>query len=264
MSLPERWLPIPGYEGHYEVSDIGRIRSLDRYVSHARSGKQFVRGKVLAVPLDTHGYPRVVLSIDGRFKSWAVHRAMLAAFEPRADWRQMHVNHKDGKTQNNHLGNIEWCTASENRLHSYRVLKTNNPQLGKKGVLSPLSKPVVGVRIDGGERKHYRATTDVLVDGFKPSDVLGCVGGRQKSHKGWMWFKPHEAPAEAKYTPGTTAGAENGCAHAVVCIAPDGTEKRYEYARAAVADGFSECCISHVLTGRQKTHRGCLWRLANA
>jgi hypothetical protein len=78
-SSTERWLPIPGYEGHFEVSDLGRIKSLERFVPHAYSGQQKVHERIRATPLDRKGYPRALLVIDGRLKSWAVHRAVMEA-----------------------------------------------------------------------------------------------------------------------------------------------------------------------------------------
>jgi hypothetical protein len=187
MNSPERWLPILGYEGHYEVSDLGRLRSLDRYVQHAKSGRQFVRGRMMKLPVDRKGYPRAVLNMDGAFKSWAVHRAVMAAFEPRADWLQMHVNHKDGDTKNNVLANLEWCTNAENRLHSYRVLKTPNPMAGKVGSLHHNARAVIGRCVKTGMEFRYEAMASVRADGFKGSDVSNCINGRQKSHGGRLW-----------------------------------------------------------------------------
>jgi NUMOD4 motif/HNH endonuclease len=256
----ERWLPIPGYEGSYEVSTAGRIKSLERYVPHAYTGKQLVREKILIAPPDTKGYPRATLAIDTSKKSWAVHRAVMAAFVPRADWQLMHVNHIDGNTKNNALENLEWCTASENRLHSYRVLKRKHPSTGKFGVLHHLSKPVTGVCIASGDRRDYETGHDVLRDGFSHRCVNSCINGKQKSHQGWLWYRPSDVPLNPSYQPGTTSGAKNGTAKAVICIRPDGTSKRYQFAQQAKSDGFNPIGISAVLHGRQEVHRGCKWQ----
>lgn len=245
------------------VSDHGRVRSLTRFVPHLTSGRQLVRGRLLSLCLDGKGYPRLILRIGGRVKSWAVHRAVLVAFQPREDWEQMHVNHKDGNTTNNHISNLEWCTASENRLHSYRVLKTPNPAKGRFGELHHLSKPVLGVCISTGERRLYKSTHECTKDGFKKGEVNACISGRQKSHQGWLWYRPDEVPEAPSYEPGNSKGLNNGNAHAVECIGPDGSIKRYDYAALAVIDGFNPVGISHVIVGRQKRHRGCEWRLAN-
>lgn len=158
--------------------------------------------------------------------------------------------------------NLEWCTQSENRLHSYRVLLTRHPSTGKFGVLHHASLPITGICISSGERRDYPATDDVRKDGFAPKDASACAAGAQKSHKGWMWFRPGSVPRNPLYAPTRNVGPKNPAAHAVVCVAPNGLERAYDCARSAVADGFSEVGISHVLTGRQKTHGGCVWRLA--
>lgn len=263
MPSPERWLPIPGYEGHYEVSEAGRIRSLDRYVEHSRSGRQFVAGRVLVARIDRKGYWRLTLSLDGHVKCWAVHRALMAAFMPRPDWQQMHVNHKDGVTTNNSLQNLEWCTASENRLHSYRVLGTRPNGLGKLGALHPGATPVVGRCIKTGESRSYPSTADVAKDGFKPDDVCACANGRQKSHQGWMWVHAKDLESATwVYAPTKRSGATHHSAKPVERVAPDGSVKRYGSAALAGRDGFKFNCISHVLNGRNATHAGYVWRYA--
>lgn len=124
------------------------------------------------------------------------------------------------------------------------------------------SLPITGICISSGERRDYPATDDVRKDGFAPKDASACAAGAQKSHKCWMWFRPGSVPRNPLYAPTRNVGPKNPAAHAVVCVAPNGLERAYDCARSAVADGFSEVGISHVLTGRQKTHGGCVWRLA--
>lgn len=258
----ERWLPIPGYEGYYEVSDAGRVRSVDRFVAHARAGKQFVRGRIMSAGLDTKGYPRLVLIVNKRFKSWAVHRAVMAAFVPRADWETMHVNHKDGVRHNNLLSNLEWCTASENMLHSFRVLGRKPSGTGRVRELHHNSKPVIGLSIQTGEVRRYPSASSVIDHGFKPSDVTACARGDQLSHRGWMWFWPEKFSGTATYQPRVNTGTNNPSAKAVVRVGVDGDMAVYECAALAVKDGFTKVGISHCITGRQSSHRGYQWRLA--
>ena len=147
LSPPERWLDIPDYEGCYQVSDRGRVRSLTRAVIRSDGKTQTIRGRLMKLQPDRKGYKRVNLARDGETDGWFVHRLLLRAFEPRPDWAALHVNHKDGCPWNNALGNIEWCTASENRLHSYRVLKRHHPWTGKVGSLHRNAVSVVGRQI---------------------------------------------------------------------------------------------------------------------
>lgn len=192
----EVWTIAFGMSDSFQVSSEGRLRSLDRVVYHSRLGSQFVAGRIMACGLDTKGYPRVMLHYMGSVKSWAIHRLVMASFVPRDDWKEMQVNHKDGVRNNNSLNNLEWCTNSENRAHSYRVLKRPNPQLGKKGPLNSQSKPVIGVNLITGERREYPSLSYTEKDGFKPKGVSACLNKKRRSHKGWEWeFVNNGAPA---------------------------------------------------------------------
>ena len=80
-STRETWLPIPGYEGFYEVSDHGRVRSLDHVKIDAMGRRRPFIGKVLS-PALTQGYPMVTLKVAGKNRSWRVHRLVAMAFLP--------------------------------------------------------------------------------------------------------------------------------------------------------------------------------------
>jgi hypothetical protein len=109
----ERWLRIPGHEG-YEVSDLGRVRSVDRTIMRRDGKPKRCRGQILK-PMVPEGYARVRLG--GQWRS--VHQLVLEAFVgPRPDGMQ--VCHVDGVSTNNHLENLRWGTVSENQLDRVR------------------------------------------------------------------------------------------------------------------------------------------------
>ena len=109
----ERWLPVVGYEGFYEVSDMGRVRSLPRLVRRGR-GTQFVRGRILEQIRGCGGYLCVNLYKAGIGHSARVHSLVLEAFNsPRPDG--MGCRHLDGNPENNKLANLRWGTQRENR-----------------------------------------------------------------------------------------------------------------------------------------------------
>lgn len=170
----EEWRGIHGLEGRYEVSCFGRVRNV-------------ITAYVLGTSLDSHGYPRLMAALHGKRETWPIHRAVLVAFMPRPDWKTMHVNHKDGVTTNNTLSNLEWCTASENRLHSYRVLKRPNPMAGVCGAMHHNARAVVGRCIASGESRSYGSMAETKRDGFRGTDISACIRGRQKTHRGWVW-----------------------------------------------------------------------------
>ena len=111
VSDQERWLPVNGYEGHYEVSDLGGVRSLDRITSQ---GHQW-RGRVMKqTPMPT-GYLMVNLWRDNKSRMHLVHRLILTAFVGPAP-EGCEVLHGDGNPAHNDLVNLTWGTHSENQL----------------------------------------------------------------------------------------------------------------------------------------------------
>lgn len=114
--MKEIWKDIPGYEGLYQVSNMGRVKSLN----FNRSGLP----RILKTK-NRQGYPRVILWKSGKRHEVCVHRLVAQAFIPNPENKPF-VNHKDGNRRNNHVDNLEWCTAQENAIHSVTVLG-NNP-----------------------------------------------------------------------------------------------------------------------------------------
>lgn len=261
----ECWASVPGFEGVYEVSTHGRVRSIDRRIAHAGSGTQFVRGRLMCAGLDTKGYPRLTLRNGDRKEWWAVHRLVLSVFLPRPDWREKHVNHIDGIRTNNRLSNLEWCTPAENTMHAYKVIKTLKPPAPRFGSAHANAQPVVGKCIATGEVRHFPSMAETRAAGFNPSDVSACCIGDQRSHAGWLWrHDDGEVPVDWRYEPISNAGAKHPLAKAVERVSPSGEVVRYACGKDAIADGFNNVSISHCITGRQRAHRGFTWRLANA
>lgn len=107
----EKWIPIKGYEGLYEVSTHGNVRSIKRSGSKGGISKIF----------DDRGYDRVYLSKNGKMKQFILHRLVAIAFISNLENKEQ-VNHKDGNKQNNFVHNLEWVTRKENELHKRNVL----------------------------------------------------------------------------------------------------------------------------------------------
>jgi hypothetical protein len=115
----EIWRSVVGfdgfYEGTYEISSLGRVRSIDRVLA---SGN-FAKGRIRTQLLDIGGYPVVGLYKDGKGNQRKVHRLVALAFIPNPDNKPV-VNHRDGNKQNNSVENLEWVTNRENTNHAYQ------------------------------------------------------------------------------------------------------------------------------------------------
>lgn len=113
----EIWLPVRGYEGLYEVSDKGRVRSLDRKVIYSTGREVLHRGRILKDTAGKAGYPQVVLTKDKEKKNYSVHRLVAEAFIPNPENKEQ-VNHIDRNKENNNISNLEWVTHQENADHA--------------------------------------------------------------------------------------------------------------------------------------------------
>lgn len=181
------WRNIAGYEGRYQISSDGRVRSLTRRAKCPSQRAALLAGKEMTPQRDRGGYAVIMLSLFGKKKKFFVHRLIMAAFRPREDCQKMQVNHIDGNARNNSLDNLEWCTNSENRIHSYRVLGIANPMKGKKYGSNPIAKAVICKNVLTGKVKRYDSMSQTEVDGFRPKDVSAVCCGKRLTHYGCIF-----------------------------------------------------------------------------
>jgi hypothetical protein len=125
MTRVEIWKDINGYEGVYQASDMGRIKSL-------KFGKELILKEGTA-----RGYSTIILSEDGDRKGFLSHRVIMEAFKVPNPQNKAQANHIDGDRRNNDLSNLEWVTARENGTHAREVLGVGRSyKLGKSDVLN--------------------------------------------------------------------------------------------------------------------------------
>lgn len=128
MSALEQWKPANGYEGIYEVSSHGRVRSLDRVVHHVNGYSRRIKGKNLSASLNADGYLSVSLYAQGERKTRHVHSLVAESFIG-ARPEGMEVCHNDGNPANNHVANLRYGTRSDNALDG--VAHGTNPSTAK-------------------------------------------------------------------------------------------------------------------------------------
>lgn len=184
LPLFEQWLPIDGYED-YEVSNFGRVKSL--------KGKE----ERILKPLNAKdGYQQLLLSKDGKPKTFKVHRLVAMAFIPNPN-NYAEVNHIDEVKTNNHVDNLEWCNRKYNINYGARNEKVsnaisgeNNPKtmLGKLGKKHPNAKQIIQLTLDNQVIKNWDSMMDIKRElGFNQGNICNCCSGRYKSAHGYKW-----------------------------------------------------------------------------
>lgn len=133
----EIWKDIKDYEGMYQVSNKGRVRSLDRVVNYKGKNqhREFTtlktfKGEIKKLTINQHGYYQIVLYKNGKKKNELVHRLVAQAFIPNPENKPT-VNHIDGNRLNDNLNNLEWATCKEQQDHAINVLGFR-PKIGTK------------------------------------------------------------------------------------------------------------------------------------
>lgn len=116
--MKEVWKDVPGFEGYYQASTLGRVRSVERIQVRSNGWPYKVQSKVLTPTKDGNGYLRTAFSVNSKLTTIKIHRVVAITFLGRTE---LEVNHIDGDKTNNRSTNIEYCTRSENLKHSYRI-----------------------------------------------------------------------------------------------------------------------------------------------
>lgn len=168
----ENWKSISGYEGLYEVSDTGRVRSL-----------KFGKTRLLKPGKTRKGYLRVVLCKDGKVKKMSVHRLVAEAFVQNP-LNLPQVNHRDENKRNNTATNLEWCSARYNVNYGTRNQRDAEAQVNdpKK------SKPVQQLDMQGNPVAAYPSAHEAArVTGTNRGSICSCCLGKRKSAGGFVW-----------------------------------------------------------------------------
>lgn len=157
----EIWRPVVGYEGLYEVSSYGRVRSLDRYDSR----NQFREGKILKNRDNGNGYLLCGLSKNGIVKNKYIHRLVAEAFIERPDGLY-EVNHKDENKKNNIVDNLEWCDRKYNNNYGTKIEREITTKI-KKGIYLGLSQEEYKIHKKEYQHQYYQENKDRIFERLK-------------------------------------------------------------------------------------------------
>lgn len=200
----EIWKDVEGYEGLYQVSTFGRVRSLDRTTSGRNGCTRNIKGKILS-ELDNKGYKVVGLHKEGSLKKVLISRLVANCFVAN-EFNKPEVNHIDEDKNNNRADNLEWVTAKENSNHG-----TRNDRISKYVKANqPWKNRVYGTGGEyQGDKKRWKnilqidaKTNEVIAEFTSVKEALVAVGagpkagtlsscltgnGRNKTFKGYKW-----------------------------------------------------------------------------
>ncbi len=178
-NIQEIWKDIPSFEGFYQVSNLGRIKGLERLIT-SRWGTKFIKKEALLIPsIDRYGYYKLSLRKNKSIHHFTVHRLVAITFIQNNS-EKLTVNHINGIKTDNRVENLEWNTMSENIIHSFRVL-------GKKPNITT-SKEINQLDANGGFIKKYESIVIAAKElGLNNIAISHCLNGRSKSSGGFKW-----------------------------------------------------------------------------
>ena len=186
----EIWKPISGYEGFYEVSNLGRIRSLERIVECSDGRKRKIKDRTLKGSSYSGGYSGVTLHKDGCTKFVNIHRIVAEAFVPNPLEKE-EVNHKDENPSNNHASNLEWVTHKENLNFGTRT------ERARKAIVEAQGRAVRQLSIDGELVAEYESLSAACnATGTHVSNITKCAKGVYKTAGGYIWKYKNETMEE--------------------------------------------------------------------
>lgn len=166
--MEEIWKDIEGFEGRYQISSLGRVKS---FLVDTENGM------ILKPMVCTNGYLRIDLRNNGKYYKFLVHRVVAETFLPNPNNFE-YVNHKDESRDNNCVDNLEWCTPKYNA----------NYGTAKQRIADAKSKPIVQYEKNGDYLKTWKSSMEVQRTlGFDRSSILRCCMGKQATSYKYIW-----------------------------------------------------------------------------
>lgn len=246
----EVWKPIKGYEGLYEVSNKGRVKSLNY------CGWNVIR--IMENKPSKGNYIRVKLRKNNKPKTFFVHRLVYEAFYgdlPKYEHtgvgngsKMIVINHKDENPHNNNIENLEVLSHTENINYGTALLRRCESQKNKRN-----SKKVYQYTTDGKLVKIWPSTMECNRNGFNFKNVAACCVGKRKHCNGFIW----------SYTP---LNKEQCCSlktyndYAIYQYTKEGELiKIWENAGECERNGYNKVCVCRCCKGKQHLHKGYIW-----
>lgn len=185
----EIWKPIKGYEGYYQVSNLGNVRSLDRIVTYSNNKIYLYKSRIRKPYKDRGGYLTCDLRKNSKGKNAKVHRLVAEAFIPNPN-NLPQVNHRDEDKTNNHVENLEWCDGKYNVNYGTAIQRSAEKRLN-----SPkLSKPVLQLDLETNQiiAEYPSARGAERQLNIYNGGISYCCRGERKTAGGFKWVYKKE------------------------------------------------------------------------
>lgn len=193
--MEEVWKDIPGYEGMYQISNTGRVKSLSRERKCNRNSVATVKERIKPHFVNKKGYCQIGLCKNGKRTGFHVHRLVAMAFIPNP-YNKKTVNHIDGNKSNNNVENLEWATYSENIKHAFL-----NNLIDNSHSYDERKKPIVQMDKESGELLN---TYDSIGSAMRSigkntkNAIISCCKGRIKTAYGFCWLYKNDYDSRIK------------------------------------------------------------------
>lgn len=183
--MEEIWRDIPGYEGFYQASSLGKIRSVDHvaFCNYDRNYKRTVKGKILSPTTNRYGYSMICMSVEGKIMNKSVHQLVALAFLPNPNNFDQ-INHKNEIKTDNRPENLEWCDAKYNANYGTKNKRTIKNRTGKTSCIAVCCTDKNGTPFCFSSIAEASRQTGVYY-----GCIRDCLYGKQKTAGGYIWKK---------------------------------------------------------------------------
>lgn len=180
--MEEIWKDVKGYEGMYQVSNLGRVKSLERQIVGIKS--KYIGERILKQSPDGKGYMMAWLYFKNKRTTVKVHRLVAEAFIPNPE-NKPQIDHINTVKTDNNVANLRWCTEKENSCNPITAKRNGEAHYRDKG---KCNSKVLQMSMDGEPIKEWICMSDVKRElGIQHSHIVGCCKGSRKSAGGFKW-----------------------------------------------------------------------------